>query len=571
MAGVLAKLRLDAKQFRSELSSAVDNQKKLQGQTKATTSALRSEKSAADSTASSMRGLVRSIVGVAAGVLAFGALKRAIDFSVSASAKQIEMETKFRQIFLVTKGATEEQARSVLNLASAMQAKGVVEDDSIIAGAAALSSYKLQSSAIQKLLPGIADMVAATKGYKATGEDMVGVSQLMGRAMAGQTTMLTRYGIILNDSQKKIFKYGTESQRAAALAGILEKRFGGVNAALVKTDAGKAVQVTNAIGDAAEVVGAKFEAVKAKILGSVAGVLPAALETAMSAVDSFIASGTAFVAFLKADVKPIVSAIGDELLRMKTAFGLTGVEASTVGEVIRGSIVVALTMLRDGIAWVTDHKALLIGTLAGVTAGFAAWGAITAAQSYLLSGLTLAQWALNGAMTANPVGMLVVGIGAAVGVLTYLGMKIWESRDAIKAFFSSIGDYARDLWATVRPYLQPIVDLIGGIGGAIKTVGLAVGLSEAHFAIGNNTAARNGMVDGSHAAGLYSVPRDNYVANLHKGERVLSSPQARAMDSGAGDRSVSVVVNVNGVGRSTDDILSEMVPRLKLAIQNAVG
>ena len=141
MAGILSKLRLDAKQFKTELSSAVDRQRQMQGATKAATSALRSQKAAADSTGSSIKGLVRSIVGVAAGVLAFGALKRAIDFSVSASAKQIEMETKFRQVFLATKGATEEQVKSVLNLASAMQAKGVVEDDSIIAGAAALSSY----------------------------------------------------------------------------------------------------------------------------------------------------------------------------------------------------------------------------------------------------------------------------------------------------------------------------------------------------------------------------------------------------------------------------------------------
>lgn len=568
MAGILSKLRLDAKQFKTELSSAVDRQRQMQGATKAATSALRSQKAAADSTGSSIKGLVRSIVGVAAGVLAFGALKRAIDFSVSASAKQIEMETKFRQVFLATKGATEEQVKSVLNLASAMQAKGVVEDDSIIAGAAALSSYKLQSAEIQKLLPGIADMVAATKGYKATGEDMVGVAQLMGRAMAGQTAMLTRYGIILDDSQKKIFKHGTETQRAAALAGILEKRFGGVNAALAKTDAGKAVQVTNAIGDAAEVVGAKFEAVKAKILGSIAGVLPAALDTAMSAVDSFIESGTKFVAFLKAEAFPIVVGIGSELQRMAKEFGIVGVSSETLGEILRGSIVVGLTMIRDGIAWITDHKTLLIGVLAGVTAGFTAWAAITAAQTAILSSASIAQWALNAAMAANPVGLIVVGIGAAIGALTYLTVKVWDNWDAIKEYFSffpgaisaafgAIREAASNLWASIRPYLQPIVDLVSGIGGGISSVGRSLG-------IGGGVT-----VDGSHAGGLDRVPRDGYIAKLHKGERVLTAPAARAADGGS--RSVAVTVNINGVGRSTDEILADFVPRLKLAIQNSVG
>lgn len=49
------------------------------------------------------------------------------------------------------------------------------------------------------------------------------------------------------------------------------------------------------------------------------------------------------------------------------------------------------------------------------------------------------------------------------------------------------------------------------------------------------------QVNGSHASGLKRVPYDNYVALLHKDERVLTASEARQTDAGGG-----VVVNVSG-------------------------
>ena len=41
----------------------------------------------------------------------------------------------------------------------------------------------------------------------------------------------------------------------------------------------------------------------------------------------------------------------------------------------------------------------------------------------------------------------------------------------------------------------------------------------------------NRVVDGSHRDGLYSVPYDGYVAELHRGERVLTNSEARSYNS----------------------------------------
>lgn len=50
-------------------------------------------------------------------------------------------------------------------------------------------------------------------------------------------------------------------------------------------------------------------------------------------------------------------------------------------------------------------------------------------------------------------------------------------------------------------------------------------------------------VDRGHAAGLETVPYDNYLAYLHQGERVLTASQAREMDQG---ESPSITINVSG-------------------------
>ncbi len=45
------------------------------------------------------------------------------------------------------------------------------------------------------------------------------------------------------------------------------------------------------------------------------------------------------------------------------------------------------------------------------------------------------------------------------------------------------------------------------------------------------------MMIPSHAKGLYRVPYDGYVAQLHKGERVLTAKEAAAYNAGTGAKS----------------------------------
>jgi phage-related protein len=73
---------------------------------------------------------------------------------------------------------------------------------------------------------------------------------------------------------------------------------------------------------------------------------------------------------------------------------------------------------------------------------------LTAAQSVVLGTLsgmttimTAAQWALNVAMDANPVGLLIIGIAALAAGVYYA----YEKSETFRAVLSGIGDVAEDL------------------------------------------------------------------------------------------------------------------------------
>lgn len=74
----------------------------------------------------------------------------------------------------------------------------------------------------------------------------------------------------------------------------------------------------------------------------------------------------------------------------------------------------------------------------------------------------------------------------------------------------------------------------------------------------NTSGDPSTVIDGSHRSGLYRVPYDGYLAELHKGERVLTAREAEQY--GAGETVVNeIVVNINGANIQSDERLAEMI------------
>lgn len=194
----------------------------------------------------------------------FGALGAALSVaavvSFSKSAKeaydtQTEAEAKLAQVMRNTIGASNEEIKAIKNLTAAQQALGVIGDEVQLAGAQELATYVTITSTLETLIPVMNDMVAQQYGLAASGENAASIATMMGKVLSGQTSALSRYGYTFTAAQEEILKYGTEAQRAATLAEVVEQSVGGMNAALAATPSGRLKQVSNTLGDIKENAG----------------------------------------------------------------------------------------------------------------------------------------------------------------------------------------------------------------------------------------------------------------------------------------------------------------------------
>lgn len=177
---------------------------------------------------------------------------------IDANKIQVEAETKLMTVMKQRMNATDDEIQSVKDLASAQQALGVIGDEVQLSGVQQLSTFLSQKDSIDKLLPAMNNLLAQQHGLNVTAGDAVNVGNLMGKVMQGQVSALTRVGITFTEAQEQVLKFGTESERAAMLAQVITDNVGEMNQALAQTDAGKAKQELNDLGDKGEMIGAVF-------------------------------------------------------------------------------------------------------------------------------------------------------------------------------------------------------------------------------------------------------------------------------------------------------------------------
>ena len=80
--------------------------------------------------------------------------------------------------------------------------------------------------------------------------------------------------------------------------------------------------------------------------------------------------------------------------------------------------------------------------------------------------------------------------------------------------------------------------------------------------------------DGSHASGLDYVPRDGYIARLHKGEKILSSAQASEWRGGGSARIEALLSQMVTLLSQQKNIVLDsgvMVGQLAPAMDGALG
>lgn len=199
--------------------------------------------------------MVRNAMSALGVVVSVGAIVSAAKSAKEAYDQQAEAEMKLAQVMRNTMGASADEVKAIKELTAAEQQLGIIGDEVQLAGAQELATYLTQTDSLKKLIPVMNDMVAQQYGYGASAESAANIATMLGKVMEGQTGALSRYGYYFDDAQKKILQYGTEAQRVAVLAEIVEGSVGGMNYALANTPTGRMQQLSNTLGDIKEQFG----------------------------------------------------------------------------------------------------------------------------------------------------------------------------------------------------------------------------------------------------------------------------------------------------------------------------
>lgn len=201
--------------------------------------------------------------------------------------------------------------------------------------------------------------------------------------------------------------------------------------------------------------------------------------------------------------EPIITAVKQGLADMLTACLdlVDGADFSTLTENISNGfsylIDNVLPAIVDGFQWVLDNKDAIIAGIVGIGAGFVAWNVVTmiqgvvgAIKAFKLAneGATVAQLALNLAMKANVIGIIVTALAGLVAAFITLWntsdefrefwLDLWEKvKDAtkkawekIEEWFSSAWDFVSETWGEAKEFFSNLWDSIKDTFSVVEDV-----------------------------------------------------------------------------------------------------
>lgn len=351
--------------------------------------------------------------------------------SIDVAKDQVRIEKLLETTMKRTSNASKEQIQATKDEASALQNVGVIGDEVTLAGANQLAVYGLKSDQIKKLMPNLNDMIAKEKGLNGTQEDAVAMADVIGKAMNGKTKGLLKYGVSLTAAEEKLFKTMKQEQKMEFISKKLNESIGGTNKALRETDEGKIVAAKNAWGDMKEEVGKKL----LPYLGKFAEWF----ETKIPGIQNFILGIADKIQELVTKAEPYIAQIKDMFgkifEKVKPALEETWQILSNAGTV---AIDIAQGIINN---W--DRISPIVYTLVGAITAYniattirnnkeliyagiiKTKMALDTAQAILTGQLTIKQWALNAAMNANPIGIVIGAIALLVGGI-WLLCKNWD-------------------------------------------------------------------------------------------------------------------------------------------------
>ena len=482
---------------------------------------------------------------------------------IEMSEKQAQAEEKLAEIYKSRMDVGKKAVQSTLDLASAEQKLGVVGDEVQLAGAQQLATYAKYPSTVNTLLPAMNDLLVQQKGLNGTQEDAVGLANLFGKAMMGQTGALKKAGITFTEAQEEVLKYGTEEEKAAVLAEVVQQNVGNMNEEFAKTDAGKIQQAKNALGDMGEEIGAIL--------------LPAVADLVSWLQDNLLPKIQQFIDFMKEH--PQIAKFALAFALITAALGPVLMVLGSVISIIGGIITIA-PVLGGAFAALAGPVGIVVGIIAALVAiGIAVyknWDTIKAKAAEVWGNIQNAVAVVVGRVKTN-FNTLKTSVTNVWNGIKGTAQRVWN---AIKTAISTPIDAAKKKVTDAFNAIKKIVDKIKNLGKntfnilkGLKVPKIKVQGGKAPFGIGGKGSLPKISVSWNKKAmeNPYMFSGATLFGAGEAGDEVLygRSNLMRDIANAVASSSMNgVVVNVYGSDNMSVNELAEAVERRLITMQN---
>lgn len=573
----------------------------------------------------SFKSIARSAMKLGAAYVGLRTLSNGVSSSVDAAKNQIAVEKKLETVLKQRTKATDAQINSILKLTSEQQKLGIIGDEIQIAGAQQVATFVSNTKSVEDLIPAMNNLLAQQKGVNATQQDAVNIANMMGKVLNGQTGALTRVGISFTEAQEKVLKYGTESERSAMLAQVITDNVGEMNKSLASLDEGKIKNMKNAWGDYKEEMGKKILPLQSRFAGWFSSKIPGISSMVGGLIDTIISTGSKIGgAFdgIKGKMSDIFSKNKDTFL------GIKGIAKDIGGVVIDFTTVFIdnIPLVTEGVAgvlekavglyeFIKDNWKVFEPIILGVTGALVTYKVATMAltlKTKILEGVTKAQTAsqaaLNAVMNMSPIGIITLAVGALItaGVLLYRNwdtvkekaQALWDKmssafggiRDSIVGAFNTVGEKVGGFVDGVKEKLNGLKDFIRKIGISIASFfvdplnEVIKGINNIEIKIPKWVPKYGGKKFGfdipeiplpEYALGT-SYFKGGFARINERGGEIVSLPNgAKVIPADKSEKIINnsrnigdVIININATNKSTGEIVNELIPQLKLALNN---
>jgi len=343
---------------------------------------------------------------------------------LSAYDTELQATTQLK-VVMQNQGNSLDDYQNILEKASSLQTTTTIGDEGYIGAAAELSTYLADAQAVSDLMDTFSNYAIGMAGGSDIGyKEAVDYATQLGKVLEGSYDGITRKGFALSDAQKEIIENGTDMEKVAVIADVINQSWDGLAEAMANTPTGSLTQTKNLLGDIQEEIGKGLYPAVLQLNATLIKTLNSGdLEPMISVVISVFKT----LMHVLEEIAPLIVSIGTLISEVfKTIQPLLDIMIGVFGLVADG-LSYAIGLLSNAFTWIQDNALVLIGVLSILSAIIlnSVIPTVISAISFLVSWIAnivlaaFAQGGLNAAIAACPTTWVIAGLIAVVAALIY--------------------------------------------------------------------------------------------------------------------------------------------------------